>query len=208
MIELFTSEGCSSCPSADKWLSTLKSNQGLWKDIIPMALHVDYWDYIGWKDVFANSKNSKRQRQHYKYGNIPSVYTPGVIKAGKEWRAWRFNTAILPSENTVGVLDASLKDTQLRVSFDNKTDIQFFKLNIALLAMDVKTQVNAGENTGKRLNHDFVVIKQKQFHSNKTLFRLWVVLLIEFSNRFVYYFQHEKNTHHNFIFRTVISVRI
>jgi len=168
VIELFTSEGCSSCPPADQWLSSLKKDKGLWKDFIPMALHVDYWDYIGWKDIFADPKNSKRQRQHYKYGNIPSVYTPGILKAGKEWRAWRFNTPIIPSDKKVGVLKATLKDLHLKVSFDNQTEIPFFKLNIALLAMDVKSQVKAGENVGKHLKHDFVLIKHKQFHSNKT----------------------------------------
>lgn len=104
VIELFTSEGCSSCPPADRWLSSLTDNKSLWKDFIPMAYHVDHWDYIGWKDVFADGKNSKRQRQYYKKGNISSVYTPGIVKAGREWRAWRFNTAILSSEQTVGVL--------------------------------------------------------------------------------------------------------
>ncbi len=167
VIELFTSEGCSSCPPADRWLSSLKANKSLWKDFIPMAYHVDYWDYIGWKDVFSDAKNSKRQRQHRKKGNISSVYTPGIIKAGKEWRAWRLNTAILPSEQMVGVLKASLKNEKLHVTFDNQTTIQFFKLHIALLAMDVTTEVKAGENAGKNLSHDFVVIKQKQIHSNK-----------------------------------------
>lgn len=168
IIELYTSEGCSSCPPADRWLSSLKSDGGLWKDFIPMALHVDYWDYIGWKDPFADARNSKRQRQHYKKGNIPSVYTPGVLKAGKEWRAWRFNTEILPSKNKVGVLIAKLKNNKLQVSFNNQTTTPFFKLTIALLAMDVSSQVKAGENADKRLTHEFVVIKQQQFHSNKS----------------------------------------
>ena len=53
LIELFTSEGCSSCPSAEKWLSALKSNQDLWKKIVPVAFHVDYWDHFGWRDRFA-----------------------------------------------------------------------------------------------------------------------------------------------------------
>ena len=168
VIELFTSEGCSSCPPADKWLSSLKSDKGLWKTFIPMAFHVDYWDYIGWKDPFADARNSKRQRQHYKQGNIPTVYTPGILKAGKEWRAWRFYTPILASEKSVGILKARLKDDHLTASFNNQTPIQFFNLNIVLLAMNVSSQVKAGENAGKRLNHDFVVIKHKQFQSHKT----------------------------------------
>jgi hypothetical protein len=167
VIELFTSEGCSSCPPADKWLSSLINDKGLWKIFIPMAFHVDYWDYIGWKDNFANPKNSQRQKQHYKKGNIPTVYTPGILKAGKEWRMWRFNTTIQPSEKSVGVLTVSLTNHLLKASFDNLSDSQFFNLHIALLAMNVNSSVKAGENAGKFLKHDFVVIKQQRFLSSK-----------------------------------------
>src|SRR4029077_9083235 len=59
LIELFTSEGCSSCPPAEKWLSALKSSSDLWKKAVPVAFHVDYWDHLGWRDRFAN-QNSPR----------------------------------------------------------------------------------------------------------------------------------------------------
>lgn len=88
VIELFTSEGCSSCPPADNWLSGFKSDPRLWKQIIPLAFHVDYWDYIGWRDRFASPAFSARQSDHKKQGNIRSVYTPGLVVDGREWRGW------------------------------------------------------------------------------------------------------------------------
>ena len=56
LIELFTSEGCSSCPPAESWLSKLKNEPGLWKNFVPLAFHVDYWDHLGWKDPFASKE--------------------------------------------------------------------------------------------------------------------------------------------------------
>ena len=88
ILELYTSEGCSSCPPADRWLSQLKSDPGLWRDVIPLAFHVDYWDYIGWKDEFAREEYSARQRRYAWEGNANSVYTPGMFRNGTEWRGW------------------------------------------------------------------------------------------------------------------------
>ena len=64
LIELFTSEGCSSCPPAEKWMSGLKSNQDLWKKIIPVTFHVDYWDHLGWRDRFAKPEFTSRQQRY------------------------------------------------------------------------------------------------------------------------------------------------
>ena len=64
LLELYTSEGCSSCPPADRWLSSLKDDDGLWQELIPVAFHVDYWDYLGWRDRFAARDFSQRQRRY------------------------------------------------------------------------------------------------------------------------------------------------
>ena len=88
LIELYTSEGCSSCPPADKWISKLKDNDELWNDIIPIAFHVDYWDRLGWPDELAEKSFSDRQRQYRHEGSISQVYTPGFVVDGKEWRGF------------------------------------------------------------------------------------------------------------------------
>lgn len=171
LIELFTSEGCSSCPPADRWLSSLKNQPGLWTEFIPIAFHVDYWDYIGWKDPFASAQNSMRQRQHRLSNNINSVYTPGVLKAGKEWRYWR-NNNISPSPTKVGTLQVSVKEDLLKGHFDNLVKLDDYQVNVALVALDLETQVRAGENIGKKLKHDFVVIKHETYPAQASDFTI------------------------------------
>ncbi|MBR9651748.1 DUF1223 domain-containing protein [Thalassovita aquimarina] len=80
VVELYTSQGCSSCPPADAYLSTLAGRE----DVIALALHVDYWDYIGWKDDFADPKFTKRQKAYAMAANRRSVYTPQMIVNGAE----------------------------------------------------------------------------------------------------------------------------
>src|SRR5580693_7997010 len=77
LLELYTSEGCSSCPPAETWLSRLKASPGLWGDFVPVAFHVDYWDYLGWRDPWAKSEFSNRQRAYAARWHSQSVYTPG-----------------------------------------------------------------------------------------------------------------------------------
>src|SRR5256885_16987773 len=88
LIELYTSEGCSSCPPAETWLSRLQESPGLWKDFVPLAFHVDYWDYLGWRDPWASESFSDRQRAYAKQWQSESIYTPGFVLNGKEWRDW------------------------------------------------------------------------------------------------------------------------
>lgn len=80
VVELFTSQGCSSCPPADAFLATLAERD----DVIALALHVDYWDYIGWKDAFANPQFTKRQKAYAIAAHRRSVYTPQMIVNGVE----------------------------------------------------------------------------------------------------------------------------
>ena len=80
VVELFTSQGCSSCPPADALLAELAKRD----DVLALALHVDYWDYIGWKDIFADPKFTKRQRQYAKAAGHRTIYTPQMIVAGQD----------------------------------------------------------------------------------------------------------------------------
>src|SRR5438874_2896005 len=85
LLELFTSEGCSSCPPAEAWLSKLKTEPGLWKNFVPLAFHVDYWDRLGWRDPFAAKEWTGRQYQYSTNWKSESVYTPGFVLDGREW---------------------------------------------------------------------------------------------------------------------------
>jgi len=164
LIELYTSEGCSSCPPADRRISQLKADSGLWQRRIPIAFHVDYWDYIGWQDPFAHAANSQRQRTHAKVGNVSSVYTPGFIVDGQEWSGF-FRGKNLPALTDLdpGPLTLNYEDGKVTVEFQpTNSQAQRLKLQLAWLGSGLETAVTAGENAGRKLQHDFVVLKRQQ----------------------------------------------
>jgi len=160
LIELFTSEGCSSCPPADRWVSDLKTNPALWTKFAPVAFHVDYWDQIGWRDRFARADYSDRQRRYAAEGGARVVYTPGVFRNGKEWHGWRAGTApILQPSSTVGELSIRVDGHQVAALFyPTKMHGEELQLHLAVLGMNLETQVRAGENKGRLLRHDFVAL--------------------------------------------------
>jgi hypothetical protein len=88
LVELYTSEGCSSCPPADRWLSSLAARGYAPERVVPLALHVDYWDYIGWKDPYAKREFSQRQRKLTQRQRLALVYTPQVLLQGRDFRRW------------------------------------------------------------------------------------------------------------------------
>ena len=88
LLELYTSEGCSSCPPAETWLSRLTDSPQLWRDFVPVAFHVNYWDYLGWRDPWAARQFSERQRNYAAKWRSDSIYTPEFVLNGKEWRDW------------------------------------------------------------------------------------------------------------------------
>ena len=161
LLELYSSEGCSSCPPAEAWFSQLKSNPRLWKDVVPVGFHVDYWDELGWKDPFATSSFSERQRAYSARWKSESVYTPGFVLNGKEWRGW-FNRNGLPrpSIEPVGLLTASSDEgKKWMIHFAPTTrNGGTFDFHLALLGCELSSDVKAGENRGRRLDHDFVVL--------------------------------------------------
>jgi len=162
LLELYTSEGCSSCPPAEAWLSRLADAPGLWKDFVPVAFHVDYWDYLGWRDPWSSRQNSERQRTYAQAWHSGSVYSPGFVLNGKEWRAWSRNAGAPElSGLKVGVLKIVSTDTNhWRVMFTPVTPAakKNYTFHGALLAGHLISNVKAGENRGRQLTHDFVVL--------------------------------------------------
>jgi hypothetical protein len=156
LIELFTSQGCSSCPPAEAWLSKLKNEPGLWKNFVPLAFHVDYWDRLGWRDPFASKEWTARQYRYSASWNNDSVYTPGFVLDGRELRTPRIPA---PSGEQPGVLKFTLFFNRLTAEFfpfDGK--IKDVDLHVATLGFRLNTKITAGENNGRDLRQDFVVL--------------------------------------------------
>ncbi|WP_438971018.1 DUF1223 domain-containing protein [Methylophaga sp.] len=160
VVELYTSEGCSSCPPADDWLSSLKNDSQLFNTLLPMAFHVDYWDQLGWQDRLAKAAYSQRQRNLVRQELLSQVYTPGIVINSQEWRGWFQGKRQPPINNAKpGRLQASLNGNTLLATFAQKRSLV---LNMAWLGMGLETQVEAGENRGRKLKHDFVVLDNWQ----------------------------------------------
>jgi hypothetical protein len=171
MIELFTSEGCSSCPPAEKWLNSLYGKKTLWKEFVPLAFHVDYWDYIGWKDKMAKKEYSQRQRRYASEWKSNNVYTPGFVLNGKEWRNLLTRKVPKSNNNEVGILKAIPNSkNEFHISFtpivDNKDGFIF---SAALLGHGIANPIKRGENSGKVLKHNFVVLESKSLQAKKSI---------------------------------------
>ena len=167
VIELYTSEGCSSCPPAEAWLSKLKSDPGLWKDFVPLAFHVDYWDRLGWRDRFAASRWTQRQ---YAYASLlrgESVYTPEFVVNGNEWRDWFGNRRLPKTDTRGGILSATTIDgKKFSISY-RATGESDLEANVALLGCGINSKIGGGENNGRQLTHDFVVLDHRAMSMTK-----------------------------------------
>lgn len=176
LVELYTSQGCSSCPPADEWLGELVNEPGLWNEFVPVAFHVDYWDYIGWKDSFSKEKYSNRQRLHRKQGNVKVVYTPGFFLNGKEWKQRLGRSTPSLGNKTAGDLTATLSGNTLKVNYDSANPISAATLNVGVLGFGYQTAIKAGENSNRVLAEDFVLLSHSEhLSSNQT----WEVTLPE-----------------------------
>ena len=165
LVELYTSEGCSSCPPADRWLSRrLGRDDANW-----LAFHVDYWDDIGWPDRFASPRYSQRQRQRVGALGGSTVYTPQVMVGDDVRVSWRsddrFQRALAEARRPAQAglaLQARPGDGGLRVQLGAARSDAAANAAQVWLAQYVdgqSTQVRAGENRGAALRHDRVVRK-------------------------------------------------
>ena len=167
LLELYTSEGCSSCPPAERWLSKLQHDPHLWKTLFPVAFHVDYWNDLGWKDIYSDARHSRRQQTYASYGYASTVYTPGFFRNGREWRGYFKRGTLDPNgSDNVGKLSATVSPRKIEVAFEPAVDIYASQLNIAVLGFNKTMSIRAGENAGKVLRHDFVVLAHQQYSSN------------------------------------------
>ena len=167
LLELYTSEGCDSCPPTDRWTSALPA-RGLGSErVVTLAYHVDYWNYLGWADPFAQARFTERQRFVNARIHNRTVYTPQLMLDGKDYRAGlsindfqqRITAANREKPGADIALslnaDAGAAETSARVTLHRKD--AGAAVFLALYENKLVNQVSAGENKGKRLEHDFVV---------------------------------------------------
>jgi len=157
LLELYTSEGCSSCPPAESWLSRLNFDSRLWKEIVPVAFHVDYWDNLGWKDRFAKREYTSRQQSYSLSWGTSSVYTPGFILDGQEWKGWFAGDPLPDPAGRAGTLDIRVANGTAKISFSGNPG-ETVDVHVVPLAMNVSSEVRAGENRGRKLAHSFVAL--------------------------------------------------
>ncbi len=175
VIELFTSEGCSSCPPADQWLSTLKG-----QPVVAQAFHVGYWDYIGWVDRFATQAHTARQNDIARANRLFNIYTPQVVRDGKDWPRWRTERLLQGDQaaaysgikflNPVASASQAQAPAQASITLQRVAQSDQYTARIipgngvsnwsaywTVTEHGHNSKVKAGENKGEFLQHDFVV---------------------------------------------------
>jgi hypothetical protein len=163
LIELFTSEGCSSCPAADEAVARVSKDYK--NNVYVLGFHVDYWNQLGWKDIFSNSDFTKRQQQYASAFNLNSIYTPQIVVNGKEEFVGSDETKLRntiqqelnASATSTILLDVkNNNDKSVAVSFKiNNADNNI--INIALVQLQALSSVKRVENQGRQLHHINIV---------------------------------------------------
>lgn len=167
LLELYTSEGCNSCPPADRWTSALPK-RGFGTDrVITLAYHVDYWNYIGWTDPFSQARFTERQRFVNARNRNRTIYTPQLMLGGKDYRQGLsisdFQQRITTANREKPGADITLSMNATQGSIETSANVTLHRKDaatavfLALYENKLANQVRAGENKGKRLEHDFVV---------------------------------------------------
>ena len=159
VLELYTSEGCDSCPPADRWLSGQKSwsAAGL---LVPLVFHVDYWDHLGWKDPFGSAENTRRQHAQASFSGAKFVYTPQFLRDGKDWRR---SDRVLSDRREAGASIEMELTNPKQGPWSVNAEVRALTPNpaaevwLAVFENNLVSQVNLGENRGQTLHHDFVV---------------------------------------------------
>jgi hypothetical protein len=171
LVELYTSERCDSCPPADRWLSSLGERSDAPQKLVPLSLHVDYGDYIGWKDPYARREFYARQRKLTQLQRNAFVYTPQVMLQGQDFRQWRtpaFDQAVSrinarPAKARLALEIAALKPDVISVRAEaelaDRSQGQDTALYLASYEDKLASRVTAGQNRGQTRAHDYVVLE-------------------------------------------------
>lgn len=176
LVELFTSEGCSSCPPADAWLAQM-AQQFDPQQVITLAWHVDYWDYIGWKDELASAQFSARQRQRVQAARSDSMYTPQLMVNGQT-HFWHEQAKALIQQQLAAAAPPSLQFSA-QLNNNNEWQLQLKPrvlppntvLRAALIGDTQTRKIKAGENSGRTLTHPSPVLAYVEHVSDTVSFK-------------------------------------
>lgn len=173
LVELFTSQGCSSCPAADKNLTeVIQKSEKEGKSVYALSFHVDYWNYIGWKDPYSNKEFTERQQTYFEKVPLSSMYTPQIIVNGYDEFVGSNKKGVETSIDfalhqqptyQISISNSTVSDGKVILKYDLNKDPSGEILNMAVVERDVENFVPRGENSGKHLQHDNVVRAFKTF---------------------------------------------
>jgi hypothetical protein len=163
IVELFTSQGCSSCPAADAYLKTLKEQP----DVLALSYHVDYWDYLGWRDTLGGAEFSERQYDYAESRGDKNVYTPQmIINGGKHFvgsQRGQITSAIATARTEVAMdwVDMEMSDnaTDVTITIPASKPMKEATLWLLAFAHSVSVEIKKGENSGSVIEYDNVVRK-------------------------------------------------
>jgi len=208
LIELYTSEGCSSCPPAEAWLSRIYRQGFKNQYVVPLALHVTYWDYLGWKDKFSKKSYDQRQRRMVAQEGGRTVYTPQFFLNGKTVR----NVSSMKSKvDEVSARPAGVRIKSKIENFDQDiiVDVSLVRLQknvkdilrviVVPYENDIKSSITAGENAGVKTQHQYVAKEmqsalmslkgsnKRQFYFKKAALKKWsgIVILVEQEDKII-----------------------
>ena len=176
LVELFTSEGCSSCPPAEEWMSGFKSSPGLWKRFVPVSFHVDYWNHP-WEDRLSRETYTARQENYVSRWRARAPYTPMVVNDGRESRGWgRSALPKMDGKKQAGILEIEMKNPrefQITYSLPKEIFLEKISIHAAYLGCDIISRVERGENEGRTLRHDFAALsmEEKNLNSHDGIFK-------------------------------------
>lgn len=156
VLELYTSEGCSSCPPADRWLSGLKAAAAQGR-VVAQAFHVGYWDYIGWVDRFALAANTARQRELAVAHGRSGIYTPQLVRNAQDWRDYDSALATRAEPARASIRLVRTAPDLFEATVVPQQAGQSWAAYWTMTEHGHSSKVKAGENAGEQLRHDFVV---------------------------------------------------
>ena len=176
VLELFTSQGCSNCPPADELMTKINKKYDT-SQVIALSFHVDYWNYIGWKDPFSTSEFSDLQRSYGRKFNSSSIYTPQVIINGKEHMVGSNEDQLISKINSylstesshkISISNAEMSEANVLFNYEIDGDLSNKNLRVILSIDERITSISTGENKNRTLKNSNIVVQQMKIDSIST----------------------------------------